>query len=219
MNHHPRQLRLRLAVGLLLTGLALAASALVHGGVSAQGDPVAIGSLSQPVGATAPVELQALYISVPKLGAWQIDISYSSNILQAVSCAAGNDVCNVAYAPATVRLVGASSAGLSGSVINLAALDFKCLTQGTSPLTLTVEEFADTDGFAIPYSVENGSVQCTAGSAGSVGGVAELTGVSSTALTTKTSSNRARDPLIVGAFAAAVVGVSIWLVSRRRRAG
>jgi hypothetical protein len=208
-----------LVAGLLLITLAFAGGALTGGRAGALADPVSIGSVTRPVGLTGTVKLQAHDISLPKLGAWQINVTYAPAILDATSCysLAGVASCNVNFTTNTVRLVGTASSGLSGAAIDLATLDFKCQAAGVSPLTLTVEQFADTDGGPIPHSVQNGTITCSL----SVGGMARLPDEHSSRLRSSASSHTSRSlAALFGAGAmVAIFGASIWLISLRRRAG
>jgi hypothetical protein len=180
-------------------------------------DPISIGTMSRGIGVTGTVKLQAHDISFPELGAWQIDVTYSQAIVDAVSCAnlAGTASCNKDYAVNKVRLVGSSTNGLTGVTINLATLGFQCLAPGTSSLTLTVDVLADPDGDPVPHSIQNGSVVCSQ----FVGGIARLPDVSSSPLRETSGTGMSRAPLVLATLA--IVGVafggSAWLTSRRHR--
>jgi hypothetical protein len=214
------------------------ASSLKESTVHAQAEVVSIGTLAQPVGATGSVTLSALNVNIPPLGAWQVDISYKPVLLTAVECSSqtGTGVCNVAYAKDKVRLVGVKQDGVRGTAVNLATIGFRCNAEGTSPLRLEVETFADTNGFQMPHSVKNGQVECYAASGASPGhtpnlgspsqgGLATVPNRPSGALFPSVSSGRDRTSFAViislgitlGLLA--VGGLSFRYVSRRRKGG
>jgi hypothetical protein len=211
----PHRLRM---MAFLLMALAFVGASLNSRSAGATADPVSIGSATRPVGLTGTVKLQAHDISFPKLGAWQINLTYAPAVLDATSCydLAGVASCNANFATDTVRLVGTASAGLSGGTIDLATLDFKCLAAGASSLTLTVQLFADTNGASLPHSIQNGTITCSL----SVGGLARLPGVSSHAFRGRASSDQSGELVAVfgTGIAFLMVAVLAWLAPRRLRA-
>lgn len=99
------------------------------------------------------------------LGAATIEITYDPTVINATGCAADPDdlfdsaLCNTAAASDTVKLTAVSVGGVSGG---LALADVSFLAVGevgdTSPLTLTVDPFADPDGQPISHTLEHGRI-------------------------------------------------------------
>ena len=124
-----------------------------------------IDSASMAVGGQAGLDVNALNVGEPGLGAWSIDVSYDAAIVSVVECATGLEaggICNPAFTSNTVRLVGASASGLEGD-ITLAEITFSCDAEGVSQLTLDINVFADaTLGHPEPMtpSVQNGQISC-----------------------------------------------------------
>ena len=135
------------------------------------------------IGQQVNVQLDALGIGTPGLGAYTVDVAFDTNIVTAVSCngnsgpgvtpvapvntpafeAPGLSFCNPKYAENTVRSVGAVAEGASGDV-PLAVITFTCDAAGTTGLTISVSTFADatvgspTD---INHTEDNGTITCS----------------------------------------------------------
>lgn len=146
-------------VGGLVALLALAQ-------VGAQENTLAISDAQIDPGASGSVQLEALGIADPGLGAWSVDIVYDADVLAVEGCAPENgSVCNAAFAENTVRVTGATASGLEGDAV-LASIDFMCDIEGSSDLTLAVLVFADAtpgDPQPIEAEISNGSVLCQEG--------------------------------------------------------
>lgn len=155
-----------------LIGAAAVVAALIGGlmpsaQVSAQDETVSIGSLTMAVGEQGSVDLRALNIDPPGLGAWTIDIVYDPAVVSVVDCTpvAPGGVCNPSFNAITIRDVGAYATGHEGDT-TLAIITFQCERRGSSALTLSLEMFADTtvgDPQPITAAVEDGAVTCTPG--------------------------------------------------------
>jgi hypothetical protein len=114
------------------------------------------------VGEEGAVDLDALAMAAPGLGAWTVDIAYDPAIVTAVACVPANGVCNADFDTATVRATGANADGLDGDS-TLATVTLRCEAEGTSALDLTVQVLVDAtvgDPQAISAAVANGSVTC-----------------------------------------------------------
>ncbi len=152
-----------LKVGVLILGLVAGLLSLSH--AAAQQDYIVIGSATIDVGSSSSIELSAANIGEPGLAAWTVDVFYDPDVVVVMGCQPESfGVCNPNLAANTVRVTGASATGLEGDTL-LASLTFKCLTQGTSALTVDSREFADgTLGRpqAIDVAVVNGSISCEA---------------------------------------------------------
>ena len=150
---------------LLLAAVALAAGLFFHAQVSAGAPTVSIGSLSKSVGQQGTVDVRALNIAAPGLGAWTIDITYDPQVLSVVDCAGGiGGLCNPAYAEDTVRVAGFSIFGAIGDS-TLASITFACESEGSSQLNLTLETFIDASlggSLSIDASIDNGLAICSA---------------------------------------------------------
>jgi len=113
---------------------------------------------------TGNVDLKA-NVGAPGLGAWTVDITYDPAVVAVATdgCAAQqNGVCNPAYTANQVRITGASASGLRDEKV-LGTITFRCLTLGTSALTLVTNVFADAtigNPTAIDATVTNGSITC-----------------------------------------------------------
>ena len=134
--------------------------------VAGEGAAIKIGSGTAAVGGRAAVELEALDVPEPGLGAWTIDAAYDTGIVSAVSCTPGSDglsVCNPEFADDTVRVTGANIDGLPGDS-TLASITFECEAEGSSDLTLTVQVLADAT-IGNPQTIEaftiDGEITCT----------------------------------------------------------
>jgi len=150
-----------MVVGAVLLGLV--AALLAYSQASAASGTVKIGTATVAPGAQGTVNLEALDVTAPGMGAWTVDISYDSQAVTAVSCNPQQGVCNTDYAEETVRFTGASANGLEGDT-TIGSVTFECgETQGSSVLGLTLQVFADATlgaPVAIDATVENGSIAC-----------------------------------------------------------
>lgn len=156
----------KLAIGwraALAVAFGLIAAVVVSSHASAGGTTIAIGQVTKATGETAQLQLLALNVGAPGLGAWQVDIDYDSDIVSPTMCTPGTGgLCNVYFGPSTVRVVGADANGLEGNVV-LGTLSFSCVQEGSSALAITAVEFADaTTGEPQPIAVgvEHGTIHC-----------------------------------------------------------
>lgn len=213
--------QVRLLAGLVL---ALVAAQLLGGGVRAEGETVSIDSLGQAIGESGSVTLSARNMSIPPLGAWQIDIEYDPAILSPSDCESpvSGVICNLTYEPNKVRIVGVDINGLQGATIALATLDFACLTSGASDIIPRVERFADTNGFEIPRLVQPGVIDCSGtGLVSTPTAFHPETQIGTDDQPANLSSERGASPwliaLIIVAFAGVVVAAIWYWRSPRRR--
>ncbi len=148
-------------VGALLLGLVV--GILAFSEVSAASGELMIGSATVAPGEQGSVDLQALDVTTPGLGAWTVDITYDSTAVTAVSCNPLQGVCNANFAAETVRFTGAVATGLEGDT-TIGSITFQCAEEtGSSVLTLTPQVFADATLGApaqIEATVQNGSIAC-----------------------------------------------------------
>ncbi|MEX0786796.1 MAG: cohesin domain-containing protein [Dehalococcoidia bacterium] len=148
------------AIALLV---ALGTGVLVSSQASAQETTLKIGSTTVVVGAESTVGLETTGVGPPGLAAWSIDILYDPAIVDAVACEALNDgLCNANFGDDTVRVTGASASGVEGDFA-LATITFRCLTTGSTSLSVGPLDFADATIGApqqIDVAVEDGSVTC-----------------------------------------------------------
>lgn len=83
-----------------------------------------------------------------RLGAWTVDVGYDPKAVKLVSCeAASGGACNPAFAAGTMRITGASAAGLTGTR-TLAQITVEGIGHGkaTSPLKVTAVTLTDPSG-------------------------------------------------------------------------
>src|SRR3990172_2827968 len=93
---------------------------------SAVGPAVSIGSLEMGVEFEGKVDLKALGIADPGLGAWTIDVHYDPEVVTLLECGAEHGgICNAHFAENAVRVTGVSAKGLDGDSF-LATLFFGC---------------------------------------------------------------------------------------------
>ncbi len=122
-----------------------------------------IDSASMAVGGQASLDVNALSVAAPGLGAWAVEILYDGAIVSAVVCdAEQGGVCNPAFTSNSVYIAGASAGGIEGTN-KLAEITFSCDAQGTSALTFNIVVFADaTVGAPQPLGVtpQNGQILC-----------------------------------------------------------
>ena len=141
----------------------LVAAMIASTEIMAQAPVVAVGSTSASVGGQGVVELEALEIVAPGLGAWTIDVVYDPEIASVVECEADHGgVCNPAYAEDRIRVAGTSVYGLPGNQ-RLAVISFACNAVGQSDLVPVLRVLADaTPGGLLPVdaAVQSGSISC-----------------------------------------------------------
>ncbi|MCI0856283.1 MAG: hypothetical protein J4N98_06310 [Chloroflexi bacterium] len=136
-----------------------------------------IGSGTGDVGEEISVDLEALNVTQPGLGAWTIDILYDATILSATGCGPG--ICNPCFGAlipppptpcetGTVRVVGATASGRKGDSL-LSTITFLCRVNGAS--ALTIPGFGENPSFLfhdatigapqpIDVTIVNGSITC-----------------------------------------------------------
>ncbi len=152
-----------LTVGALILGLVAGLFSLSQ--VAAQEATITISNATITVGSSGTVELASANIGEPGLAAWSVDIFYDPSVVTATDCAPLNgSVCNPNVASNTVRVSGASATGFEGGT-PLATVTFRCLTEGSTPLTIGIHDFADgTLGRPQPIdpAIANGSIRCEA---------------------------------------------------------
>ncbi len=123
--------------------IALIAGIIIISQVSAQLPTVKVTSATINPSATGSVEVQAVDIGPPGLGAWEIGVTYDSSLLTAVSCTgAQGSVCNTNFGSNRVQIAGANASGLQGTSV-LASINFRCNREGVGDLTIVLDEFAD----------------------------------------------------------------------------
>ena len=150
----------------VLTGIiALSFTFMASPKVAAEDAAVGVSSAKAGLGQQAVVQIEALNIVAPGLGAWTIDIVYDPDVITPVGCSAAlGGICNVAFSANTIRLLGVSVLGVAGDV-ELGEITFECKQVGESMLELTASIFADATLGApqdIPAVIEHGSVTCSA---------------------------------------------------------
>jgi len=144
---------------------AVLAVALAFGITSTQAAEGGLGIDSgfADVGGQAGLDVNALNVGDPGLGAWSVDVFFDAAIVSAVACTAEQGgVCNPAFAADTVRFTGASAGGLEGTT-KLADITFQCNAEGVSDLTISAEVFSDaTVGAPAPITttIQNGTLSC-----------------------------------------------------------
>ncbi len=125
------------AVIALIAGIAIVTTA------SAQLPTVVVSSATINPGSTGNINLTARDIGAPGLGAWEIGVVYNSSVVTATACTPqAGSICNENFASNRVQVVGANPSGLAGTNV-LANITFRCNGEGTSELTVIIDEFAD----------------------------------------------------------------------------
>ena len=152
---------------LAVAALALMLSLLAASPASAADELISIDSITITPGAGTTLEVSALNIHAPGLGAWNIGVAYDPSVLSALSCSpAAGSVCNVDFSAQKVRIVGAAASGLTGDSV-LASITFNCDRAGVSDLAIEVIELADatlSDPQPISFTLQNGRISCSASS-------------------------------------------------------
>lgn len=122
---------------------ALLGSLLTWHYASAETPALAIDSLHAGPEGVAKVELRALNLVEPGLGAWTVDIHYNPEHVNVAGCEAEHGgVCNPQYGENVIRVVGTNVAGLTGDAV-LASIGFTCKKLGDSNIELKIDVFAD----------------------------------------------------------------------------
>jgi hypothetical protein len=149
--------------GLAAAALVLGAALLASVQASALSPTVSIGSVTVAPSEEATVNLEALDIGAPGLGAWTIDIVYDPSVVTAVACDPHEDaLCNPGFASNRVRVTGASATGLQGDTV-LAAVTFQCNGTGSSSLTPAIVNIDDATlggPEEISVAVQAGNIAC-----------------------------------------------------------
>src|SRR5262249_36843931 len=103
------------------------------------------------------------------LGSWQVDVAYDATMLTITNCTAtgGTSGCNPTFSASSLRVAGASGAGLTGA-FNLATVTFKATgaAGSTSQLAVTVGAFTTPQGTPVAANVGNGVVAIVSRSPG-----------------------------------------------------
>ena len=149
----------------ILTGIiALSFTFMASPKAAAEDATVGVSTVSTGLGQQALVQVEALQIAAPGLGAWTIDIAYDPDVITPVACSATlGGICNAAFSATTIRLIGVSAQGVAGDV-ELGEIAFECRQAGESALTLEPTVFADaTPGAPQPIAavIQHGSVTCS----------------------------------------------------------
>ena len=123
--------------------IALIAGIAIITQVSAQLPTIVVSSATINPGSTGNINLSARDIGPPGLGAWEIGVVYDSSVVTATACTAqAGSICNENFASNRVQVVGANPTGLPGTNV-LANITFRCNGEGTTELTVIIDEFAD----------------------------------------------------------------------------
>ncbi len=123
--------------------IGLIASIIIITQASAQLPTVAVSSATINLGGTASISLSANDIASTGLGAWEIGVVYDSSVVTATACSPqAGSLCNEDFASNRVQVVGANASGLPGTNV-LADITFRCSGEGTTDLTIIVDEFSD----------------------------------------------------------------------------
>jgi hypothetical protein len=148
--------------------VAIGAMAVLAGvlapSASAVSATVSIGSLEMNVESEGTVELDALGVPEPGLGAWTVDVHYNPEVVTLLECSPEHGgICNAEFAENAARVTGVSVFGLTGDS-SLARLVFGCKKVGSSDLALSLDVLADaTVGGPQPIdaALSHGGVTCT----------------------------------------------------------
>ncbi|MEX2158164.1 MAG: cohesin domain-containing protein [Dehalococcoidia bacterium] len=148
-------------IGFLLA--AMVATLVVARDAAAEGEVVAAGSAIVDLDGGGAVNVVVQGVDAPGLGAWSINVTYDDEVVAAVGCDPQNgSVCNPAFSPDTVRISGANANGIEGDV-TLGTISFRCVAEGTSPLSVAINILADST-IGSPQDIEaatqNGGITC-----------------------------------------------------------
>jgi hypothetical protein len=148
------------AIAAVIAAVALAFAARP---AAAQQPAVTITSASAALGETATIELRAVDMPSPGLGAWTIDVTYDFDVATAVSCTAVElGQCTPEYATGTARVSGASAPGMTGEV-PLGSIRFRCNANDSTALQVSVRVLADATAVnaqTINATVSSGTLTC-----------------------------------------------------------
>jgi hypothetical protein len=143
---------------------------VVNGSISCQGavsatETVAAGDGSARPGESDTVDVEALNIGAPGLGAWTVDISYDTSVATAVSCTASfGGVCNEEFESGVVRITGATIDAPTGDVL-LGTITFQCPNaEGETALAVSVQVLVDSTLGApqpIAAATQDGTFTCS----------------------------------------------------------
>ena len=151
-------------VAILMGIIALSFTFMAGPKAEAEDAAVSVSSANVELGQQALVDVEALNIAAPGLGAWTIDIAYDPDVITPVGCSAAlGGICNVTFSATTVRLLGVSALGVAGDV-ELGEIVFECKQAGESALELTTPVLADAMLGApqpIAAAIRHGSVTCS----------------------------------------------------------
>lgn len=133
-----------------------------------EGAAISIGSATVALGDQGSVDLEALDMPEPGLGAWTIDVTYDPDVVTAVACIGGSgalNACNPDFEEMgdTVRVTGVDADGLEGDA-TLATITFECEDEGYSSLELDVQVLVDAtvgEPKFIEVDTKDGSITCT----------------------------------------------------------
>jgi hypothetical protein len=139
------------AMGMQATSLMQSANIMVG-----EAETTTNGQVSIPVSAD---------VTDTALGASTLDLSYDATLFQPVACQVDPDakfdmeLCNLDYADGTVRFSLVSVNGVSGGM-KLANITFRAIGEpgSSSHLTITAPTFNNTDGQAIPTTLNDGKL-------------------------------------------------------------
>jgi len=152
------------AIAATAAGVALTIAVVTM--ASAQDATIVAGSATAGVGQEAAVNVDALGIPDPGLGAWTVDITYDPSVVTPVACIPDNGgVCNPSFSDTVVRITGASASGLPGDS-SLGSITFRCEALGTSSLAVAVPLIVDStvgDPQPLEAGTQDGSVTCDEG--------------------------------------------------------
>ena len=123
---------------------------------------IRIGSYSAEVGDEVTVVLEAVDVPPPGLGAWAADVSYDESVVSLLECEPRpGGICNLEYEDHTLRVAGASAAGLPGFA--LAEIVFACSRAGTTDLEVSATFYGTSfpeDPPSFPDAI-SGTITCT----------------------------------------------------------
>jgi len=129
---------------------------------------VRAGSGQAAPGGQVTVPLEAISVPAPGLGAFTVDIAYEAGVVAPVSYLGDPGghfdtvLCNLNYAPGIVRCSGIRTTPGATGDLALAEVTFDVAPDvplgHRSPLVVTVQTLADSDGQAIPHGARDGSI-------------------------------------------------------------
>jgi hypothetical protein len=115
------------------------------------------------------VPLEALGVPPFGLGAFSVDVIYEADVVTPTSYVGDpgghfdSVLCNLNYGPSTIRCSGVRATPDAVGDLPLADITFEVATGAPvgheSLLALTVQTFADAQGYAIPHGTEDGSIR------------------------------------------------------------